>query len=182
MGAGVLVTLEEYLATSYAPDCEYVDGVLLERNVGEYYHSLVQGLIIAYFDRLRAQHGPWWRAFPEQRTRTRRGDDEQRRYRIPDVQVLAAGHRRTPVLLEPPLIVIEILSPDDDLARTAVKCLEYVSLGTPHVWIVDPYGRHVYAVSESGTSLMPNQIALFRLSDREYQISFADLFAEMDHD
>ena len=34
-----LLTLEEYLRTSYRPDCEFVDGVLEERNVGEYEHS-----------------------------------------------------------------------------------------------------------------------------------------------
>jgi hypothetical protein len=30
----VLVALEEYLNTSYSPDREYVDGVVVERNVG----------------------------------------------------------------------------------------------------------------------------------------------------
>jgi hypothetical protein len=30
-----VVALEEYLRTSYDPDVEFVDGVLVERNVGE---------------------------------------------------------------------------------------------------------------------------------------------------
>ena len=34
MSAGTVVTLSEYLATSYRPDCEYLDGELLERNEG----------------------------------------------------------------------------------------------------------------------------------------------------
>ncbi len=182
MSTSVLVSLEEYLSTSYQPDCEYVGGVLVERSVGEYTHSLVQGLINAYFDRLRARHGPLWRAFPEQRMRTRRGDDDQRRYRVPDVQVLAAGHKRTPVLLEPPLIAIEILSPDDELAKTAAKCAEYVQLGTPHVWIVDPYERRVYRVTQQGLEEASDRDLNFTLNGQEYLFPFSDPFTEMDQD
>ena len=39
MSTATLVPVEEYLATIYHPDCDYVDGVLLERNVGQKDHS-----------------------------------------------------------------------------------------------------------------------------------------------
>jgi hypothetical protein len=29
-----LVPVEEYLSTNYDPDCEYVDGQIVERNLG----------------------------------------------------------------------------------------------------------------------------------------------------
>ena len=46
MGAALTtVPVEEYLRTTYHPDCEYVDGQLVERNVGEYYHSLMETLV-----------------------------------------------------------------------------------------------------------------------------------------
>ena len=35
MGIGALVSVEEYLRTSYRPDCDFVEGRVLERNVGE---------------------------------------------------------------------------------------------------------------------------------------------------
>ena len=35
MPVAVPVSLQEYLETSYRPDCDYLDGELLERNVGE---------------------------------------------------------------------------------------------------------------------------------------------------
>ncbi len=35
MATGALVSVDEYLRTSYRPDCDYVDGILVERNVGE---------------------------------------------------------------------------------------------------------------------------------------------------
>jgi hypothetical protein len=37
-----LVAGEEYLSTSYDPDVEYVDGKLMERNLGDWLHSLIQ--------------------------------------------------------------------------------------------------------------------------------------------
>ena len=39
MSLGTLVSLEEYLNTSYDPDVEYVDGELVERNVGDWLHA-----------------------------------------------------------------------------------------------------------------------------------------------
>ena len=33
MAAGVLIPVEEYLRTSYRPDCDYVDGEVLGRNL-----------------------------------------------------------------------------------------------------------------------------------------------------
>jgi hypothetical protein len=40
--AGSLVSIQEYLNTSYRPDRDYVDGVVLERNFGEYDHARLQ--------------------------------------------------------------------------------------------------------------------------------------------
>ena len=37
-----LVTVGEYLRTVYEPDCDYVDGRVEERNVGEFDHGLLQ--------------------------------------------------------------------------------------------------------------------------------------------
>jgi hypothetical protein len=40
------VPVEEYLRTNYDPDCEYVDGQIVERNLGEKPHSRMQGELI----------------------------------------------------------------------------------------------------------------------------------------
>jgi len=39
MASRTLISVEKYLRTSYRPDCDYVDGEVLERNVGEKDHS-----------------------------------------------------------------------------------------------------------------------------------------------
>lgn len=36
------ISLEEYMKTSYSPDCEYVDGEIVERNVGKGKHAVTQ--------------------------------------------------------------------------------------------------------------------------------------------
>ena len=43
------ISIEEYLKTSTEPDCEYVDGVLEERAVGELDHSTWQVVLAGYF-------------------------------------------------------------------------------------------------------------------------------------
>ena len=40
--ATAAISLQEYLATSYRPDRDYVDGAVLERNLGEREHGAIQ--------------------------------------------------------------------------------------------------------------------------------------------
>jgi hypothetical protein len=44
-----MASVAEYLNTTYRPDCDYVDGEVRERNLGEYEHSRPQMRIGAYF-------------------------------------------------------------------------------------------------------------------------------------
>ena len=46
------MSVDEYLHTVYRPDCDYVDGEVLERNMAEQTHSITQGEFCFYF-RLR---------------------------------------------------------------------------------------------------------------------------------
>jgi Uma2 family endonuclease len=45
------------------------------------------------------------------------------------------------VLTQPPLLVIEILSPDDTYSDLQERCREYAKMGVATVWIVDPKTR-----------------------------------------
>jgi hypothetical protein len=42
-----MVSVADYRNTTFRPDCDYVDGEIVERNVGEYEHSRPQGLLAA---------------------------------------------------------------------------------------------------------------------------------------
>lgn len=128
MSVGTLVPLAEYLATSYDPDVEYVDGVLVERNVGDWLHSLIQSNLIYA---LRRKY-PHLFAVPELRSRTR-----ETRYRLPDVSVLLHVPE-TRFLLEAAHIAIEILSEDDRMSQVLEKLAEYEAAGIAHIWLVEP--------------------------------------------
>src|ERR1017187_9837216 len=42
MATNTVIPVSEYLRTSYSPDCDYVDGEVQERNMGEQDHSDLQ--------------------------------------------------------------------------------------------------------------------------------------------
>jgi hypothetical protein len=42
MATEVLVSVDEYLRTGYRPDCDYLDGEVVPRNLGEFEHSRAQ--------------------------------------------------------------------------------------------------------------------------------------------
>ncbi len=56
MPVAVAISVEEYLGTTYRPDRDYIDGEVLERNVGEVDHSFLQTALAAY---LWNRRGPW---------------------------------------------------------------------------------------------------------------------------
>lgn len=123
-----LVSVEEYLNASYDPDVEYVDGVLVERNVGDWLHSLVQSNILVAL----RQKFPHLKTVAELRMKV-----TDTRFRLPDVCVLLAAPK-TKYLADAPYIVIEILSEGDDMSLVMEKLREYDRKGVPNIWLIDP--------------------------------------------
>jgi Uma2 family endonuclease len=131
MGVETLISEEQYLHTAYKPDCEFEYGLLIERNIGEKDHSWLQLALGAYFFRRRRL----WNieAFTEQRFRLRDG-----LYRIPDICIFSAPSPDDQVFTQPPLIWIEILSPEDQPIRTNRKVRELLDFGVPNIWVIEP--------------------------------------------
>jgi Uma2 family endonuclease len=127
-----LVSVEEYLHSSFEPDAEYVEGRIVHRSVPQKPHSKVQTHLAAIFCQLAPPMGyePW----VEQRVRTKL---DPTRYRVPDL-CLTAGEPAEDIFTEPPFLCIEILSPDDSAAELRVKINEYLDFGVPYVWVIDP--------------------------------------------
>jgi Uma2 family endonuclease len=126
-----LISLEEYLDTSYSPDREYRDGELIERNVGEAAHASLQAGLGAYFHGRRRQ----WKilTYASLRVKVR-----EKWYPIPDVCIYPAPKFEGRYPDKPPLLWVEILSHDDRMVDVWAKADELVSLGVPYVWIIDP--------------------------------------------
>jgi Uma2 family endonuclease len=137
MAVETLISVDEYLNTSYDPDVEYVDGVLVERNVGDWLHSLVQrNLIVAFSVKY-----PHIYAVPELRARTR-----ETRYRLPDVCVLLT-RPQTRFLVDAAFVAIEILSEKDSMSRMLEKLEEYSQMGVPNIWLIDPRMQTLFVYS-----------------------------------
>jgi Uma2 family endonuclease len=134
--ATTAVTIAEYLSTVYEPDCDYVDGEIQERNLGEIDHSRLQLAIGSYFYTRRKEWGI--SAYTEQRVQV-----SPNRFRIPDVCVIL-GEPACQILRTPPFICIEIVSPEDRVSRTSEKIADYLGFGVPYVWILDPKTRKAF--------------------------------------
>jgi len=143
MPSRTLVSVEEYLHTSYRPDCDYVDGEIVERNLGELDHSDLQSEIVAYFRARKRKSGIY--AFAEQRVQV-----SPRRFRIPDVCVVAGKKPTEQILTKAPLICIEILSKDDRIGKMQERIDDYLKFGVPYVWVVDPRTRRAWIYVKNG--------------------------------
>lgn len=141
MSTKVLMSVEEYLRTSFdGADCEYVDGEIVERNMGELPHADVQGTLFRLLWQFRTRLGV--RVAPEVRIRV-----NPRRYRIPDISVWRDDNTGGNVPTVPPFLAVEILSPDDRVVRMLPKIQEYLALGVEYVWLIDPYEKSAISYS-----------------------------------
>jgi len=139
----VTVPLSEYLESVYHPDCEYIDGELRERNVGDLDHSRQQTKIIRYLSTREEQWGIV--VLTEQRVQVK-----STRYRIPDVTVIAGPLPTTQILREPPFLCIEILSPGDRVEDMQDKIDDYLAFGVPYVWVVNPRKSRAFEYTADG--------------------------------
>jgi Uma2 family endonuclease len=130
-----LISVEEYLNTSFPDaDCEYVDGVIVERNLGEKDHSRTPRELIRFF--LELQDKPRNFSFPAQRVQV-----SQTRVRVPDLCVYLGAEPDEQIFTTPPFLVIEILSKDDRASDLQEKIDDYLEFGVPYVWTIDPRRR-----------------------------------------
>jgi Uma2 family endonuclease len=140
MSTKTAISIEEYLRTSYEDlDREYVDGEVVERTLPTNLHSKTQCRLGRIFDTFGDTRPLYART--ELRSRVR-----PTRVRIPDVSVYSGEEPADPVPAAPPLIAIEILSPEDRQSKVIAKLEEYREWGVRHLWLVDPQARklHVY--------------------------------------
>lgn len=142
MSTATMVSVSQYLETSYRPDCDYLEGEILERNVGEWDHSRLQALLSGYLLSREKQWGIL--VVVEQRVQVK-----ATRFRIPDISVLD-GEPDGPILRRPPFLCIEILSPRDSMQEMQERIDDYIAFGVPHVWVIHPKTRRAFTYSQEG--------------------------------
>jgi hypothetical protein len=143
MVSQTLVSIEEYLRTSYRPDCDFIDGEVRERNVGKRRHSFTQGRIYSWFDSRRQLLN--LEPFPELRMRVAPG-----RVRIPDVVVCEIPIPDEEVFTSPPYLCVEVLSPEDTMSSMQERIDDYLAFGVANIWVVDPWKYRGWTVDADG--------------------------------
>jgi len=165
------VSVREYLTTSYRPDCDYVDGRIEDRNVGEYDHGYLQLLLGHLFMNNRTAWGVL--ALTDVRAQI-----SSSHFRVPDISILRAGTPKERILTHPPLIVIEILSPEDRLSRMQDKIDDYLAFGVENIWILDPERRSAWTATRDGLHLVQN--GELTVPGTPIRVVLSELFAELD--
>ena len=169
MDVETLLSLEEYLNTSYSPDREYRDGVLVERNVGDKAHSRLQGRLTTYIGRRRKQ----WQIemYPELRVKVR-----EKWYPLPDVCIYSLPDFEGRYPERPPLLWIEILSHDDRMVDVWAKANELIEHGVPYVWIIDPNTLESELRTAAGVQVVADKT--LRIPDSPIVIPLVDVMEE----
>jgi Uma2 family endonuclease len=163
------ISVEEYLSTMYRPDCDYVDGQVLERNMGERPHARLQIFFARFFapyeDDLSVE------TLTEQRLQTK-----PTHYRIPDV-MLAAGDDKL-IVRTAPLLCIEILSSDDRMPEIQERITEYAQMGCPTSWVVDPWKRVAFTAGSDG--ILHPEANRLTIPNTPISVKVDAIFAELD--
>jgi Uma2 family endonuclease len=170
MASSTLIPVSQYLETIYHPDCDYIDGKLLERNVGEWEHAALQGILTAIF----ANHRKTWGVItlPEQRVQVSGGN-----YRVADICVVETGAPRQPIVRQAPLLAIEILSRRDSLQAIRKRGNDYLRMGVEHFWIFDPVDRWALVCTHAG--LMEPENGELVVPGTPIKLVLAAVFAEL---
>jgi Uma2 family endonuclease len=164
---------EQYLRTVFRPDCDFVDGRIEERNVGEFEHSRIQGMLTRIF----GNHEKEWGVVtnPECRLQV-----APRRYRVPDVMVLPRGRKYARVIRDTPLLCIEVLSPEDTWTRIRERLNDYLAMGVEHVWCFEPEAREVRRYTAEGFVKVTEPE--LTVAGTAIRISVAEVFSALDQD
>ncbi len=166
-----LMTMEQYLHTSYRPDVHFVDGEIEERNVGEKDHGRLQNMIGAWFDAREIELS--LDIITEMRMRT-----SATRVRICDVAVFRSTAPDEQVATVPPVICVEVKSPEDRLSRVLKVLEDYLKMGISNIWLIDPQERLAYTFGKDG--LRQQQDLMLRAEEIPVVLDVNELFLRLD--
>jgi len=91
---------------------------------------------------------------------------------------LRADAPKEQIIAHPPLIAIEILSPEDRLSRFQDRIDDYLAFGVENIWIIDPERREAYTATASG--LHPVRANELTVPETPIRVVLSELFAELD--
>jgi Uma2 family endonuclease len=169
------VLVEEYLSRSYPDgDREFLDGVVLERNLGSVPHSALLATLSFHFGQHEKRLG--LAVYPSCRLRV-----GETRYRVPDICVMLRPFRRDRrALVDVPFVIVEILEREEMPDQMLRRCADYAALGVPQIILMDPEARETFVYS--GGALTRQDVTGFDIPERGVlPFDSCSLFAELDY-
>jgi Uma2 family endonuclease len=166
MRVATLLSVEEYLNTSFDPDCDFIDGEVVERNVGKRKHAYAQTKVSVWFSQPRGK----MQLQPLTELRVQVGP---RTIRIPDVVVSKTPLPEEEVFTSPSYLFIEIMSPEDTIAGMQDRIDDYLEFGVPNIWVIDPWKHRGWRVSAEGWATATDGI--MRTSDNRIAMPLKDV-------
>lgn len=103
----------------------------------------------------------------------------EERYRVPDVLVLVQPFRITPILLEPPAIVIEVLSSEDRLSMMLIKLADFERFGVGSLFVIDPEQQVLFRAKGGGIEHVTDRTVRLATPSGEVAVDLEPLFADI---
>ena len=100
------------------------------------------------------------------------------RFRVPDICVRHASAPSEKIVCTPPLLCIEVLSPEDTVTRTRAKVRDFLDMGVAAVWIVDPAART--ATVCGGATMVEQSAGELKVPETPVTVALADIFRILD--
>jgi Uma2 family endonuclease len=166
-----IISVEEYLHSVYKPDVDLVDGVLEDRNVGEFDHYKLQRALLFLLAEGENKGG----YFVVQETRMQVSPT---RFRVPDTCLVSSEKLPNRIIHDAPLLCIEILSPEDRVTRLQRRCKDYLDMGVPEVWLFDPATRVAYVMR--GDTMTEYREGSLTLESAKLEVALKDVFSILD--
>ena len=80
--------------------------------------------------------------------------------------------------MHPPMLCIEVLSPEDRWSRVERRIEDFLAMGVPAVWVFDPSDFSVFECTSSGRRVLSEET--LQLADTPVSIAITDLKADLD--
>jgi Uma2 family endonuclease len=121
-----------------------MDGKVLERSLPAYQHGEIQPILAMLYA------GLCRREVVFVSSAVRLALDSERLYRIPDFCAYEGSRPADCYPPVPPMLAVEIFSPDDRLTQTLQKLEHYWHWGVENIWLIDPDKRKLDPYDSAG--------------------------------
>ncbi|MBI1354157.1 MAG: hypothetical protein GC160_07410 [Acidobacteria bacterium] len=168
MSAEAQISLRDYLETEFeGPAPEYVDGELAERSMTSLEHSRVQSKIHLLLGKMAEPRG--LHCYVEVPMRVA-GDG----VRVPDIAVFEGSEPSGRIAEQPPLLIVEVLSPWDTWSGLRRRVHAYEGSGVAHIWLADPDSRELY----KATDVELRRVSALELPDFDLRVAPEEVFPQ----